>query len=217
MIRLPLSVFKQPPLGVFTAPHYDLHTYRVTPEYRTCMTCDVLPGTPVCDYPKNDGDPVPQTTAAGRAFFAPVDMNNMPVDYIYLKGDNLPYMGGHAAGLKTLPANASVWTAPVLIVGPYNGTNIFYEPMIPLVSITGPNDTDFRQNITYVAKTIDNLPTQWRVEYKASSGVVTVTMTGLSSVCQDELCNVFGGGDLLDTFYCLLLTIFRTLRAFISL
>jgi hypothetical protein len=83
--------------------------------------------------------------------------------------------------------------------------------------ITGPNDTDFRQNIFYVAKTIENLPTAWRVEYKASSGVVTVTMTGLSSVCQDELCNVFGGGDLLDTFYCLLLTILRTLRALISL
>jgi hypothetical protein len=103
------------------------------------MTYDVLPGTPVCNYPKNDGDPVPQTT--GRAFFAPVDMNNMPIDYVYLKGDNLPYMGGHAASLKTLPANASVWTAPVLVVGPYIGTNIFYEPKIPLVSITGPNDT----------------------------------------------------------------------------
>ena len=33
-----------PPLGVFSIPHYNLHIYLVDPEYRSCMTCQTIPG-----------------------------------------------------------------------------------------------------------------------------------------------------------------------------
>ena len=48
-----------PPLGVFTIPHYDLHIYLVDPEYRSCMTCNKVPGAPICD-------PDEQTTLSGE-------------------------------------------------------------------------------------------------------------------------------------------------------
>ena len=41
-----------PPMDVFTTPHYDFHIFLVDPQYRTCMTCDKIPGAPVCN-PEN--------------------------------------------------------------------------------------------------------------------------------------------------------------------
>ena len=48
-----------PPYNVFTAPHYDLHIYRESPDYRSCMTCTTFPGQPICD-------PGNQTTPSGH-------------------------------------------------------------------------------------------------------------------------------------------------------
>ena len=50
-----------PPTDVFNIPHYDLHLYLVDPEYRRCMTCDLIPGAPVCDP-----TPGSQSTSNGR-------------------------------------------------------------------------------------------------------------------------------------------------------
>jgi hypothetical protein len=186
---------QQPPVGIFTAPHYDLHTYRVTPEYRTCMTCDLLPGSPVCNFPQNETAQIPQSTASGLAFFAPIDEKNQPVGFIYLKTDNIPLMGGHSADPMHLPVDAASWKEPVLIVGSYNSSNIYYEPMIPLVFMSGANDTHFKENITYVNATLENVPTLWQVHYEASSGVATVSMSGKSSVCQNEFNELKMAGD----------------------
>ena len=48
-----------PPMNVFTVPHYDFHIYLVKPEYRSCMTCDTIPGAPACD-------PGGQSTSSGK-------------------------------------------------------------------------------------------------------------------------------------------------------
>ena len=48
-----------PPVGVFTVPHYDIHIYLVDSPYRSCMTCDTVPGAPVCD-------PANQSTPSGK-------------------------------------------------------------------------------------------------------------------------------------------------------
>ena len=53
-----------PPDGVFTAPHYDFHFYKVDPEYRACMTCETPIGAPICD-PSPDA----QTTLNGQGGF----------------------------------------------------------------------------------------------------------------------------------------------------
>ena len=53
-----------PPFNVFTVPHYDVHIYKVDPEYRTCMTCVQPIGAPICD-PSPDA----QTTSNGLGEF----------------------------------------------------------------------------------------------------------------------------------------------------
>lgn len=140
----------------------------------------------MCNFPLNETTSIPQSTDSGLAFFAPLDKKNLPNGFVYLKTDNIPLMGGHAADPERLPGDAASWREPVLIVGPYNSTNIYYEPMVPLVFKTGANDTHFKDNITYVDPTIENVPLEWHVTYKGSSGVVAIKMSGKSSVCQDE-------------------------------
>lgn len=61
-ISLDFNPCGHPPMNVFTVPHYDAHVYMVSPEDRTCMTCNMIPGAPICD-------PGGQTTENGRAFF----------------------------------------------------------------------------------------------------------------------------------------------------
>ena len=50
-----------PPVELFAAPHYDLHIYRESPEFRTCMTCTTAPEAPICDP-----TPGAQTTKSGK-------------------------------------------------------------------------------------------------------------------------------------------------------
>lgn len=50
-----------PPVDVFTIPHYDMHIYLIDPEYRSCMTCEKIPGTPICDMA-----PGAQSTTNGK-------------------------------------------------------------------------------------------------------------------------------------------------------
>jgi len=60
-ISIDYNACGHPPANVFTAQHYDVHIYRITPEFRTCMTCTTVPGAPFCD-------PAPgaQTTDSGN-------------------------------------------------------------------------------------------------------------------------------------------------------
>lgn len=99
-----LASFLAAILPTITAPHYDIHTYRVSPEFRTCMECDLLPGTPVCDF----RTPEAQTTQSGRDFFTPV-VSDIPLNFQLMSGDNVPVMGGHAWDPAEQPANAGVW------------------------------------------------------------------------------------------------------------
>ena len=52
-----------PPVDIFTIPHFDIHVYLVDPEYRSCLTCEKIPGAPICD-------PFGQTTTNGKGKFS---------------------------------------------------------------------------------------------------------------------------------------------------
>uniref|UniRef100_A0A7S3LPR5 DUF1996 domain-containing protein n=1 Tax=Aplanochytrium stocchinoi TaxID=215587 RepID=A0A7S3LPR5_9STRA len=69
-----------PPADVFTKPHYDIHFYMISDEYRSGMTCDLIPNAPVCN-------PGAQSSDAGLKFFKYVPtgtgghLTNMPEGY----------------------------------------------------------------------------------------------------------------------------------------
>eukprot|EP00533_Pseudo-nitzschia_delicatissima_P008737 CAMPEP_0116095088 /NCGR_PEP_ID=MMETSP0327-20121206/9477_1 /TAXON_ID=44447 /ORGANISM="Pseudo-nitzschia delicatissima, Strain B596" /LENGTH=369 /DNA_ID=CAMNT_0003586733 /DNA_START=343 /DNA_END=1452 /DNA_ORIENTATION=- len=188
-----------PPLDAFAAPHYDLHIYLESPEYRTCMTCTPFPGAPFCDP-----TPGAQTTEGGLAFFnvatvgtevsvqrsfnASEPLRNMPADFQVGMADMIPLMGGHTWNPNQLPPSSLEWAKPIWIMGPYDGGLIDYEPMIPFSFMTG-EDKEFTEALDYVGQTIDELPTSYTVKYDATSGVTTVVLKGsaVDGSCENKM------------------------------
>lgn len=171
-----------PPMGVFTVPHYDLHIYLVSPEYRTCMTCTTIPGAPVCD-PSN------QDTFSGRAFFNVATTTdgspaNMPDGFEVAVFDSVPLMGGHAWHAMNQPPGDNSWSEPVWVMGPYDGQIVDYEPMFPLSYVSGDTSTYWEENLTYKGQTIPELPNRYSVGYDADTKVITVSLSGTTSVCK---------------------------------
>jgi hypothetical protein len=190
-----------PPVDKFGAPHYDIHMYRESPEFRTCMTCNMPEGAPICD-------PVPgsQTTEHGLAFFnvstvvgAGTTVNvqraitdqpiNMPEGYRVGIADMVPLMGGHAWNPQQEPPSFMEWMEPIWIMGPYNGNIIDYEPMIPFAFMNGESDKVFTEILTYEEQTLTDLPSSYTIEYEAATGMITVTLKGSSadkSFCEKQ-------------------------------
>jgi len=174
-----------PPADVFTIPHYDLHIYLESPEYRRCMTCTSVDFGPVCD-PDN------QSTPSSHGFFNVATvaagpnagkLANMPDGFDYAVYDNVPLMGGHSWDTSTQPKSAAEWVKPIWIMGSYDGEIIDYEPMVPLSFVSGSEDKTYEESLTYVGQTITELPSKYTVDYNADSGVTTMSFVGKSAVC----------------------------------
>mmetsp|Transcript_12054 Transcript_12054/g.24035 ORF Transcript_12054/g.24035 Transcript_12054/m.24035 type:complete len:332 (+) Transcript_12054:142-1137(+) len=166
-----------PPLP-WTKPHYDIHMYYVSPEYRTCMSLD----SPV-------NDEAAQTKPNGLAFFNPARMtggslSNMPADYKLARNLNSPYSGGHAWDpADELKVDAQGWDFPAILMSPYDGKIVTFEPMIPIENLTGNTDQKFTVPLTYVGQTMKELPNKFVLEYSAADGYSTITLTGDSKRC----------------------------------
>jgi len=173
-----------PPLGVFTAPHYDFHIYRVSPEFRTCMTCTTVPGAPVCDSGAGA-----QETSNGRAFFnvntiITGGVANMPSGFVVPPTDAVLWMGSHGWDVANQPDPATdPWTEPIWLMGSYDGDIAFYEPMVPLSYVTGSTTNFYEETIAYEGQTIPTLPNRWTLGYDAGTKWTTVTFEGESNVC----------------------------------
>lgn len=175
-----------PPLNIWAVPHYDVHIYLETPEFRTCMTCDKVHGAPICDP-----TPGSQTTASGLAFFnvstfddasgdKPI-IRNMPAGFVNGIENCIPLMGGHSWDHKQEPSSGMEWVNPIWIMGPYNGGIIDYEPMIPMEFCTGEIDKSFSETLSYEDQTMKALPNMYTVAYNGTTGITTLTLEGSSA------------------------------------
>jgi len=182
-----------PPVNIFTTMHYDIHLYRETPEFRTCMTCAKAPGAPICDP-----TPGAQTTDSGKAFFdvamvpdlleLRTQPNNMPEGFLVGPDENIPLMGGHGLNPDQQPASVLDWTTPVWIMGPYDGGILNYESMVPMAFMSGTQDREYTEDLVYEGQVLRELPSVYRVEYNGITGVVTVTLKGASLVSGEVDC-----------------------------
>merc|ERR1711982_221821 len=96
-----------------------------------------------CDFTSGS-----QKTKSGRAFFnvstvgASDQPSNMPAGFVVGIADNVPLMGGHAWDLNKQPPSSFEWVEPIWLMGPYDGSIVDYEPMIPLSFVVGENDKE---------------------------------------------------------------------------
>jgi hypothetical protein len=134
-------------------PHYEVNVYIVTPEFRTCMTCDMLHGAPICN-------PCAPSSRSGKSFFtyAFLDpagvLSNMPPNYEFDAFAAIPLMGSHAWNFVTQPniAEGRLWTEPMWIMGPYDGLIVDYEPMFPISFVQGETNNAYSEALTYVGQ-----------------------------------------------------------------
>jgi len=178
-----------PPADVFAATHYDVHFYRISPEYRTCMQCITFPGAPLCNF-------IPDGQAgseSGQAFFEGdlVDgtdqPKNMPAGYQLLPQNGVNLMGLHAWNPDVTPDSPQAWTEPVWIMGNYARDPLFYEPMIPYVFMSGSSDNEFEATKTYEGQTYKELPYNTKFKYDGTTGVTSVILEGESKIdCENK-------------------------------
>lgn len=185
-ISLDFNPCGHPPADVFTVPHYDAHMYMVSPKARTCMTCDIIPGKPVCN-------PEEQTTENGRALFHAATVQpsgkiaNMPDGFKSHPYNVVPLMGSHYWNGATQPdLNIEPWEDPVWIMGSLDGAISLIEPMFPLTFVTGKVDREYNEELTYVSQTDKRLPFRYTVSYNATTEFATITIVGKSALCGKE-------------------------------
>ena len=104
--------------------------------------------------------------------------SNMPEGFTVGPEDYVPLMGGHAWSPEQEPASGLEWNDPIWVMGPFDGTVIFSESMVPLTFITGAEDKTFSETLTYEEQTIPELPSVHMVEYNGATGYATLTVKG---------------------------------------
>lgn len=179
-----LSVRTIDPTAGFLVPHYDLHFYRVSPDFRVNdMNCEVIPGTPAC-WPD-------QFTDDGQKFFkvktsSDGSLVNMPKNYEINPQDSVIYMGSHALDPSTVPENPSVWSEPAYVLLTHDANIICVEPMLPFQYAIGEQDQSYEKELSYVDQSDETLPYWLAAAYDASTGTTSATLKGKSKMCKAE-------------------------------
>jgi len=174
-----------PPLDKFGRPHINMHIFRISPEERQTLTCDMLDPF-ICKFP-----PKTQSTIAGKKFFVigseagSKRIVNAPENYTYQLDSALPGEGLHAFN-NAAAAPVLDWFNPLLIMGLYDGQISFWESMFPAEFVSGEMVNSYSESVTYVSQTIVGLPFYWSMDYDPDSGFTTLTMEGNAEKCESK-------------------------------
>ena len=176
------------PPGIWTTAHYDLHFYLegFPIEVRETMACELAdPNLPECAPLEN------QTEASGQLFYEVstndegrlINAPDVAPDYLWLPSAGVAYSGSHAIFLPDAEIPAEEWINPTLVVGVYNKSIPFWEPMFPLAFLTGDEANSYQQDVSYVDQTIMSLPASWSAAYDPSTKRAEFTFQGLAEAC----------------------------------
>jgi uncharacterized protein len=101
------------PKGIFTVPHFDVHFYMATPEYRHAIVVDT-----------QDADPVHVKTSNLEP---PAQF--LPPDYQLAPNTAEPRMGSHYADVTSSQLKSGNFSN-IFLIGAHGGNILFWEPMI---------------------------------------------------------------------------------------
>ncbi len=197
----------------FGRPHYDMHMYTVSDEWRDIMQCDVTS----CDYQDCIYDKSFQTTESGKAFFEvdacrepfpsfiqdvldsspdPVARNlregsfnkNMPLGFVTLSHTGNPRSGTHALNVATAlgwnDTQVERWDEPVMFMMTYDKLVTVYEPMVPVEFTQGTTPRLFLSpESPPLCKTNIGIPITYSAIYNNVTGYTTLNFNGESPEC----------------------------------
>ena len=172
-----------PPLENFGRPHLNFHIFRITPEQRDSLTCDML-NPFICKFPPDQI----QTSLSGKKFFIVAKeagsglIANAPPTHTYAMDSAVPGEGLHAwdqAAAELTPD----WVNPLLVTGLYGADINFWEPMFPYEFASGDSENFYEEYPEYVSQTITTLPFYWSMRYDPETEETTLIMKGKAGSC----------------------------------
>lgn len=182
-VGLDWSPCGHPPLENYGKPHLNLHLYRVSPQERETMVCDML-NPFICTFPPLGI----QSSESGRNFFviakdaASDAVVNVPATFDYSLDSAVPGEGLHLSNVIDPPLVGD-WFDPILALGTYGGTINFWELMFPADFSSGDTANFYDQAPTYNSQTIASLPSYWSLSYDPETENSTLTMKGKADKC----------------------------------
>jgi hypothetical protein len=170
------------PRGIFTMPHFDVHFYMATTEYRHAIMVDL-----------QDADPIHVKTSNLEP-----PSQFLPPDYQLAPNTAEPRMGSHYADV-TSPELKPGNFANIFLIGAHGGNILFWEPMITKAYFeTKPNFTG-KLKLPQAYPVSGYYPTAYSVVYDGSRREFHIALDGLTFRLSSYPKNVYGVDPCIDS------------------
>ena len=170
------------PRGIFTTPHFDVHFYMATTEYRHEIVVDT-----------QDADPIHVKTSNLEP---PAQF--LPRDYQLAPNTAEPRMGSHYADVTSTQLKPGNFTN-IFLIGGHGGNILFWEPMItkPYLESHPTFRADLKLPDAYPVS--GYYPTAYSVVYDASRREIDIALDGLTFRRSSYPKNVYGVEPCMDS------------------
>jgi len=180
------------PKGVFTKPHFDVHFYMSTPEYRHHIHVDT-----------QDADPTYLKTSNLEP---PAQF--LPPDYQLAPNTAEPRMGSHYAD-STSPQLKPGNFSNIFLIGAHGGSILFWEPMITREYLLSKPKFTQKLKLPESYPVSGYYPTAYSVIYDPSRKEYDISLDGLTFRLSSYPQNVYGVNPCIDSRVAEMISKFR--------
>ena len=170
------------PKGIFTVPHFDVHFYMATSEYRHAIMVDL-----------QDADP----THLKVSNLEPPSQF-LPPDYQLAPNTAEPRMGSHYADV-TSPELKPGNFGNIFLIGAHGGNILFWEPMITKAYFEGKPKFSGKLKLPEAYPVSGYYPTSYSVVYNSDRREHDIALDGLTFRLSSYPKNVYGVDPCVDS------------------
>jgi len=170
------------PRGVFTKPHFDVHFYMATMEYRHAIMVDL-----------QDADPIHLKTSNLEP---PAQF--LPPDYQLAPNTAEPRMGSHYAD-TTSPELKPGNFGNIFLIGAHGGNILFWEPMITKAYFETKPNFNGKLKLPEAYPVSGYYPTSYSIVYDSNRKEFNIALDGLTFRLSSYPKNVYGVDPCVDS------------------
>jgi hypothetical protein len=170
------------PRGIFTVPHFDVHFYMATTEYRHAIMVDL-----------QDADPIHVKTSNLEP-----PSQFLPPDYHLAPNTAEPRMGSHYADV-TSPELKPGNFGNIFLIGAHGGNILFWEPMITKKYFETKPNFNGKLKLPQSYPVSGYYPTSYSVVYDSNRKEYNIALDGLTFRLSSYPDNVYGVDPCVDS------------------
>ncbi len=170
------------PKGVFTMPHFDVHFYMATTEYRHEIVVDL-----------QDADPMHVKTSNLEP-----PSQFLPADYQLAPNTAEPRMGSHYADVTSAQLKPGNFTN-IFLIGAHGGSILFWEPMLTKAYLESKPNFTGKLKLPEAYPVSGYYPTAYSVIYDHDRREFNISLDGLTFRLSSYPKNVYGVEPCIDS------------------